>query len=933
MIKKLLCALILGIVCLLLIAQNDAWVKQVIADSVKNGFEKNFGATFVATIDSINFFSPSCEFVNVFVEPIDHQDWKWQAKRLTLQFSWLNFLLHRSIGLQVAFENIEMWSAKRENRIAIWDHVRLFFTGVGTIPIVIKSISLNPASLTIPSTLFLKWHSESKKLASGFKSQVYCLDGTISVANKDYIENIAGTFGFESTFVGVDGSYNYSGSAKLSCATSYLSEKKEDLFIAGAWENDIGSCVIKNSDQSINVQLSDLHKSDAGIIANVQANVPVKNIVRWCLLDTVLTGTGYLQGSIKLSENGLQAIDGELVVEDCAWDEHCFIKKIVSSLHKNGSKWHGDASLFADDQVNVVGSWQWEEQSGVAHCASKIMRPIFIPGMPDWCVDAQNSMLTIEKDESGDVSGVYRFDIVHAPSTGSGRPDFAKASTGMTGEQALVVGSFSTACQPQGVGVDIAGHFNDYAYEVSGLLTSGSELCASHITKLVCADKTGKRQVNLEARVADTPALQGTVDIDFIKTIASNLFGYQLNGQGVMNLDATYNQSNRTIATQIHFVDSVIRVPHLYNFITGFDAEIMYDFSNKKIDLQNMCCLLDRGSIICNSARFVFDDTYRLSFAHVPITLRECLINVNKDLFALISAQLLCTKKRDVMPSVQGALIVERSQCKENIFSEMLQKKIFQSTERALNVSGADMACDVTIETAAPVHVETAFLETNARVAVAVTNTIRNPVFSGSINLNSGSLHFPYKSLQITKGSLHCVPNQLYDPIIELVAKNKIKKYNVSLTVTGSLQNHHIMLESSPPLTEEQIIALLLIGSQEESLNIVMPALIMNNLTTLLFGDTQSRDSLDSFFKRLFKPFDNVHLVPSFTDQTGRGGLRGAIEIDVTDRWHALIQKNFSLSEDTRLELEYLLSDDVTVRGIRNERRDIGGEVEMRWKF
>ena len=39
-----------------------------------------------------------------------------------------------------------------------------------------------------------------------------------------------------------------------------------------------------------------------------------------------------------------------------------------------------------------------------------------------------------------------------------------------------------------------------------------------------------------------------------------------------------------------------------------------------------------------------------------------------------------------------------------------------------------------------------------------------------------------------------------------------------------------------------------------------------------------------------------------------------------------MIQKNFSLTEDTKFELEFLLSDDITLR-------DIGGEVEMRWKF
>ena len=80
-------------------------------------------------------------------------------------------------------------------------------------------------------------------------------------------------------------------------------------------------------------------------------------------------------------------------------------------------------------------------------------------------------------------------------------------------------------------------------------------------------------------------------------------------------------------------------------------------------------------------------------------------------------------------------------------------------------------------------------------------------------------------------------------------------------------------------------------------------------------------------------PLKHVHLVPSFSDQTGRAGLRGAIEIDIGERWHALIQKNFSLSEDIRFEAEYAVSDELTVRGFRDEHRDIGAEVEFRWKF
>lgn len=94
----------------------------------------------------------------------------------------------------------------------------------------------------------------------------------------------------------------------------------------------------------------------------------------------------------------------------------------------------------------------------------------------------------------------------------------------------------------------------------------------------------------------------------------------------------------------------------------------------------------------------------------------------------------------------------------------------------------------------------------------------------------------------------------------------------------------------------------------------------------------EQKELFDVYFKPFAKSL-NVHLIPSFTDQTGRGGLRGGIEIDVNDRCRALIMKNFSLTEDTRFEVEYVVTDDITVRGIRDERRDVGTEVEMRWKW
>ena len=342
---------------------------------------------------------------------------------------------------------------------------------------------------------------------------------------------------------------------------------------------------------------------------------------------------------------------------------------------------------------------------------------------------------------------------------------------------------------------------------------------------------------------------------------------------------------------------------------------------------------LYRGQIDVHRAVMMFDDMYKLSYCYVPVVFQSCLLNFKKDLFAVFSGPMSLVYNKQGLSQVKGHIVIERSQLKENIFSDAFQKNIFAFTSNVFETTITDMACDVHIQTKDPIRIETAFFQAQAKTALHIAGTVETPELSGSIELLSGSLFFPYKPLTITKGQIIFVPGQLHDPLIELVAKNTIKKFNVSLQVHGSMLQHDITLESSPTLTEEQIIALLLVGSQQDSLNIVMPALITQNITSLLFTSDHSPSKLNNFFKSLLKPLKNINFVPSFSDQTGRGGLRGTLEIDINERLKAMVQSNLSLSEDTKFEVEYLLSDDVSLRGIRNERCDVGTEVEMRWKF
>ena len=451
------------------------------------------------------------------------------------------------------------------------------------------------------------------------------------------------------------------------------------------------------------------------------------------------------------------------------------------------------------------------------------------------------------------------------------------------------------------------------------------------LKKLVYKNGSGATLLDLYACDHEKGSFEGVLEFSLLRSLAQQLFKYNLQGEGSFALSGNIEGSALHIKSALK--NGIIRLPKTYNFINACTASMVLDAAQKNLVIHDLHCGLHRGSLKSERIVIQVDDASNVQYAYAPFTFESCLLNVNKDLFALFSGTLALSKKHDEIPSVKGALIIERSYLKENIYSTAFQKNLLSLTGMMIDADKQDIACDISVESKEPVRIDTAFLEASAQVALRITNTVRNPKLSGSIDIISGSLNFPYKPLMITKGSIYFMPDQLFDPLIELVAKTKIKKYSVGLQVTGSLLNHHIALDSSPPLSDEQIIALLLVGSHEQSLNMVVPALLMQNLKSILFDSEQSPLRLNKVFSSWLKPFKNIHLVPSFSDQTGRGGLRGAIEIEINDRWRAMAQRNFSLSEDTRFEVEYSLSDDVTLRGIRNERKDVAAEVEMKWKF
>jgi len=907
MIKQLLLAILIGCISTLYYLQEDPWCKQIIADHVckqlSNSLECKI-STYSAK--DLNIPAGSITLSNVVVHPQDNKSWYWSANTLSLSFSWTELLLYGTLDLIIHLSCFDMQSKYHNNTLDIQSHIDTLFFASKCLPMptILKKVSLNNAHIRIHdqndhSLCMLKGSAQLKKIYNAIKGVIHIESGKSTYEDRTLFQQLYGSIDINARTIETQPNITIGGSCSLQIP--YLEQQSTQCHIAGNWHNSQGSLHIKNSDHSFDI-VTRIHEHDI----SVTAHAPISSIWRWAYNTTeesILTGSCKLQAKGNLQSSALK---GYILVKEVIAAGNSVASLGRCTFEKNNTVWSGTLYGQRKSGMTCSGLWQFNQNSGTGALRIVNNTSLFITPSSHWCIPAHEAELACSFDCNYTINGTFHCSAHQAKL----RSRFNTHGT-LSGKQGSL---------------NIHGSAGNNTYHADFTLYPHV-----HLSEFSYNNQDNKALISLHTHKDNIHELSGAINFGYIREILNALYSYDLQGEGYFNTHLLKKDSGVDLSLKL--VDGTIRLPQTYNFINGFYAHLALDWVGQRLTMNNMHCQLHKGSFSSKRASLHYTDDGSISFACAPLFFNDCLLNIQKDLFATVSGRLTLQQALYGLPVLKGVVVLNQSQLNENIFSHTSQQSLMRNAKNIFASSTTDMHLDIALLNSSPVHVKTPFLETNAHIQLTLSNTMRHPNITGSIQLRSGELTFPYKPLYINKGSIYFMPNQLYDPMIELEARNTIKKFNISMHVAGSVKNHHIHLHSSPPLSEEQIMALLLVGSQEESLNIVMPALIMQNVKQLLFGSEQTNSKIGKYFTGLLKPFNHISLVPSFVDQTGRGGLRGAVEINVHDRLRALIQKNFSLTEDTRFEIEYMLSDDISLRGVRDERRDVSGELEMKWKF
>jgi autotransporter translocation and assembly factor TamB len=228
-----------------------------------------------------------------------------------------------------------------------------------------------------------------------------------------------------------------------------------------------------------------------------------------------------------------------------------------------------------------------------------------------------------------------------------------------------------------------------------------------------------------------------------------------------------------------------------------------------------------------------------------------------------------------------------------------------------------------------------------ARADLLLQGTTDAPVVTGRAEIERGRLYFQGRTYVIQRGALDFVNPQRLDPLFDIEAVTRIRSYQVTLRVSGTLERVTPTLTSDPPLSSLQILALMAGQEESEVANLTQTQARQNQAelavagaATLAAGRISESMGLEREAERLFG-LNRFSIDPSLlrgagTTPTARITVGKRV---LTPDLNVLYSQDLRGTEERILAVEYTLTDRFSLLLTRTDPGTAKTGTEKGWAF
>ena len=129
---------------------------------------------------------------------------------------------------------------------------------------------------------------------------------------------------------------------------------------------------------------------------------------------------------------------------------------------------------------------------------------------------------------------------------------------------------------------------------------------------------------------------------------------------------------------------------------------------------------------------------------------------------------------------------------------------------------GGGVRYDVKVAAPGTLKIDNNLATLQARADLTLQGSYAAPVVLGRAEIDRGRVYFQGNTYVIRRGTIDFTNPQRLDPLFDIEAETRVRSYNVTLKVNGTLERVYPTLTSDPPLSTVGILSLLA-GAEEST--------------------------------------------------------------------------------------------------------------------
>ncbi len=412
----------------------------------------------------------------------------------------------------------------------------------------------------------------------------------------------------------------------------------------------------------------------------------------------------------------------------------------------------------------------------------------------------------------------------------------------------------------------------------------------------------------------------GSVNLKLVHTLDPEVTSYGTVNLGVTVTGDTANPLMNGRIEIVHAGLSMIDLP------TGLgDVNGSFVFNQDRLQVEHLTARMGGGLVTFSGfvtyGRTVgFDLTtsgseIRFRYAGISVTSDQSLHLVGNLQNSSLSGDVTVTRFAQI-PSTDLAFALAQAS----------QSSPVPNTNSPLN----GLRLDVRILSAPELTVQTSIAKLSGDVDLRLRGTAARPVLLGRINIAEGDLKIEGTKYHLERGDITFIDPLRIDPVLDVEATTRVRDYDITVGLHGTLERLTTTYRSDPPLSSEDIVALLAFGrTQSDTTGTAAPQFgFAESASNAVLGQALNQ-SVSNRMSRLFG-VSSIRINPAVGGPDNNPNARLTVEQQVSNNVTLTYITNLTRSAQQVIQFEYNINTEYTLQGIRDENGVVSFDLLIR---